>query len=467
MDNNVVPSVKMTDTRVVRSSTTTTFLIAFRQSLLNTLFRPVNTGGYMFAKSIITRSASVAVLVAAVVLFVSTLPTHAAGLTTIHSFTSQEAGDTQSRLVAGTDGNLYGTAPTAGGNGIAFKVTPAGALTILHVFTGAEGANPVAGLTRGTDGNFYGVTFNGGAGGLGTVFRMTPTGTVTLLSSLTGATGFMSVAPLVQGSDGNFYGSTQFGGGDAFVGSVFRITPTGAMTVIHSFTGSDGGVPQAELVQGSDGNFYGTTTYGGDFGGGTAFSISSSGAYSVIHSFGGEEGSTPLGGLAAGGDGFLYGTTSAYGNGGWGSVYRMGPTGAGFTVLYTFDGSVGATPHGTLVNAGSGKLYGTTSDGGNGGSVFQITTSGSFSVVNGFNGGPDGGSPFAGLAKDANGNIYGTTSWGGGNGLGTVFQIPGESSGVGPPTTIRQCQNGGWATFTIPRQFRNQGDCTQYVNTGR
>src|ERR1035441_6066134 len=176
--------------------------------------------------------------------------------------------------------------------------------TNLHSFVGypTDGAEPTGGLVQGSDGNFYGTTYAGGTyGGYlggGTVFRISPSGSVTNLHSFVGppTDGIAPYAGLVQGSDGNFYGTTYEGGanggGTNVGGTVFRISPSGTYTNLHSFTGTngDGVFPYAPLVQGSDGNFYGTTDGGGTSGSGTVFRISPSGTYTNLHSFTGTNG---------------------------------------------------------------------------------------------------------------------------------------------------------------------------------
>ena len=176
-------------------------------------------------------------------------------------------------LAQGTDGNLYGTTQAGGAHqqGTVFKVTPAGTLTTLHSFCGqscADGAAPFAGLVLGNDGNFYGTTEAGGTNNEGTVFKMTPQGTLTTLHSFNIEDGSNPYAGLVQATDGNFYGTTQSGGAH-LLGTVFKMTPRGALTTLHSFNLTDGSSPEAPLIQGTDGNLY-STTYNGGSGGGDA-----------------------------------------------------------------------------------------------------------------------------------------------------------------------------------------------------
>jgi len=200
-------------------------------------------------------------------------------------------------LIQGSDGSFYGTTIVGGGAnvpcpwngedlgcGTIFKITPGEGLTTLHNFCSPsyclDGAFPYAGLVQGGDGNFYGTTL-GGDNAKGTVFRITPSGTLTSLhwfcsqKSPAGncLDGQNLYAGLVQGSDGNLYGTTANGGAYGN-GEVFGITPSGVLSVIHSFSGgADGGNPYTGLIQGSDGNFYGMTYSGGANGQGTVFKL--------------------------------------------------------------------------------------------------------------------------------------------------------------------------------------------------
>jgi uncharacterized repeat protein (TIGR03803 family) len=212
-----------------------------------------------------------------------------------------------------------------------FKISAAGALTPLYSFTGgADGGGP-AGLVQGSDGNLYGTTFLGGANYAGTVFKFNPAGTLTTLYGFTGgADGGNPSAGLVQGSDSDFYGTTLLGGTYSF-GTVFKISSAGALTNLYSFAGgADGASPYAGLVQGSDGNLYGTTLGGGTSSTncpgtcGTVFKISSAGALTNLYSFtGGADGASPYAGLVQGSDGNLYGTTYTGGANDDGTVFKM------------------------------------------------------------------------------------------------------------------------------------------------
>ena len=142
--------------------------------------------------------------------------------------------------------------------------------TNLVNFVAAKGAYPAAGLIQATDGNFYGTTYVGGLSGIpgyGTVFRISPDGTFSNLFSFNGTNGANPYSGLVQGTNGNFYGTTESGGTNGGYGTVFEITSAGALTPLVSFDGTNGANPEAGLVLGIDGNFYGTTSQGGTNGG--------------------------------------------------------------------------------------------------------------------------------------------------------------------------------------------------------
>jgi uncharacterized repeat protein (TIGR03803 family) len=354
-------------------------------------------------------------------------------------------------LILGGDGNLYGTTSNGGtsGSGTVFRITPAGVETVLHSFGGGavDGSNPNAALVLGSDGNFYGTTIYGGTNTSGTVFKITPAGIETVLYSFdcSNTAACNPNAALIQGSDGNFYGTTTNGGPSFHRGTVFKITPAGIETVLYSFacSNTDGCMPNAALIQGSDGNFYGTTSSGGPLGAGTVFKITPAGVETVLHLFPGgnyifeggstTDGVTPNAALILGSDGNFYGTTSNGGTGNSGSLFKIALTGTE-TVVYSFNtGPEGQHPVG-LIQGADGNFYGTTSDGGtsNLGTVFEITSTGVETVLHSFVGGDtDGSLPAAALIQGSDGNFYGTTSRGGTSNLGTVFKItPGGTETV-------------------------------------
>jgi uncharacterized repeat protein (TIGR03803 family) len=361
-------------------------------------------------------------------------------------------------LVQGSDGSLYGTTGgggTDGGYGTVFEISTNGALTSLFSFPGDnDGAYPYAGLVQGSDGYFYGTTSSGGTNDYGSVFRISSSGALTSLYSFTGGDdGWYPYGGLVQGSDGYFYGTTEYGGtyGSDFggYGTVFQISPNGTLTSLHSFAGGNEGVyPVAGLVQGSDGNLYGTTVYngvtsgyhGGPVGDGTVFTISTAGALTTLHSFTGDDGANPVAGLVQGSDGYFYGTTSAGGSygldvGGYGTVFKISTNGV-LTTLHSFTTNDGGNPVAGLVQGSDGYFYGTTLYSSysdwfgyyGGGTVFKISANGALTTLYSFTGGNDEGQPQGGLVQGSDGSLYGTTEgvnqWAGfAYGAGTVFQI--------------------------------------------
>jgi uncharacterized repeat protein (TIGR03803 family) len=315
-------------------------------------------------------------------------------------------------------------------------------------FDRTNGSSPESVLVQGPDGNFYGTTYFGGdltcnaPDGCGTVFKITSKGRLTTLLSFNGTDGANPEAGLVLGTDGNFYGTTEFGGdltckAPYGCGSVFKITPGGRLTTLHSFDGTDGSVPFAGLVQGTDGNFYGTTEEGGaydncKFGCGTVFKITSGGTLTTLHSFSGSptEGSSPTG-LVQANDGNLYGTTYDGGAMRDGTVFKIALAGK-LTTLHSFDGTDGAIPVAGLVQATNGNFYGTTYGNGDG-TVFEITHGGQLTTLYRFCAQArctDGAFPFTALIQTTDGNFYGTTEGAGITGgvcgtfgCGTMFKI--------------------------------------------
>lgn len=338
--------------------------------------------------------------------------------------------------------------------------SPAQTFTTLVNFDGTDGENPFyTSLVRGTDGNLYGTTPYGGANRAGTVFKMTPSGTLTMLYSFCAQSdctdGETPQTGLVLGTDGNFYGTTYAGGsGTACTGgcgTVFKITSGGTLTTLHSFDSTDGAFPfGGALIQATNGSFYGTTSSGGVVGG-TLFKITSGGTFTLLHSFEGPDGSEPVGGLIQATDGNLYGTTFRGGANGVGTVFKVTLAGT-LTTLYSFCTQSGCTdgenPLGGLVQASNGIFYGTTYDGGanNGGTVFNVTSGGTLTTLYNF-GSLDGFNPEAALIQATDGNFYGTTYLGGANDEGTVFKI----TSVGTLTTLDSfCSESGCADGETP-----------------
>ena len=371
--------------------------------------------------------------------------------TALADFNGTDGATPEGTVVQGIDGNFYGVAPEGGENyfgacvdgcGTVFKMSPSGTLTTLYTFCSetncADGQNPYA-LVEGSDGNFYGTTAGGGSNGKGTVFELNPpSGLLTQLYSFCSQTncadGEGPYAAMVEGTDGNLYGTTEYGGANG-KGTVFTITPSGTLTTLYSFCSAsgcaDGESPLAPLVGATDGNFYGMTDSGGSSGYGTVFEITPSGTLTTLYSFcsasGCADGADPYDGLVEGTDGNFYGMTYEGGANNYGTVFKMTSAGT-LTTLYSFCSasgcSDGANPYyGSLVEGTDGNFYGTTEDGGanNYGTAFKITPSGTLKTLYSFD--QTDGYYASGLIQAVSGAFYGTTADGGASGDGTVFSL--------------------------------------------
>jgi uncharacterized repeat protein (TIGR03803 family) len=258
---------------------------------------------------------------------------------------------------------------------------------------------------------------------------------------------------LIQATDGNFYGTT---GGAAFVnGTVFKITPGGAFSILLNFNNSVGANPMAGVIQGTDGNLYGTTVQSylsrsnNEFAGyGTIFKVALSGSLTTVYSFaGGADGAYPFTRLTQAGDGNLYGIAFG-GSGGWGTIFRITPGGS-YDVLHSFsytDGGYaiigGVYPHGGLVQGADGNLYATTTIGGPGlvygvaagGTILEITLGGALTTVYNIRG-IDGNTFHGDLIQGADRNFYGTISQSGAFNDGSVFRFAPPAAAVLPTIT--------------------------------
>ena len=339
-------------------------------------------------------------------------------LTTLHSFLGgDDAAFPNGPLIQGTDGAFYGTTYNYGpqGQGTVFRITPEGTITTVYGFSGgADGGHPYVGVVEGTDSNFYGSA-------RGNIFKLTPEGTLTTLHIFTNDVYNPGFIQLVQGSDGDFYGMTEVGSFGADV--VFKITSAGTVTTL----GSAGGTSAiGALIEGSDGNFYGTTTLAGTNGYGTVFRITPLGELTTLYDFGfgSPTGTQPEGSLVQGIDSNFYGTTFYGGKHNDGTVFRITSEGT-LTTLYSFaGGDDGDAPHGALIQAYDGNLYGVANGGvSNSGVLFQITTAGTLTTLYAFTGGTDGGGSAAPLVQGSDSNFYGMTQSGGTNGVGSIFKL--------------------------------------------
>ena len=356
-------------------------------------------------------------------------------LTTLYTFTGGADGAApKGTLVQGKDGNFYGT---TSGHSTVFKITPDGTLTTLHTFDGADGVGSFGTLALGPDGNFYGTTTLSSPGA-GTIFKITSAGIFTTLHTFNVLDGNGPWGGLVLGGDGNFYGTTTSGGeyvvGTATgigAGTVFKIAPDGTFTNLYVFNSSQyvanggaGADPIGTLAVGTDGNFYGTTAIGGASFAGTVFKITPGGTLTTLHSFNGKDGADPWGTLVLGDDGNFYGTTTAGGAFGQGTIFQITPTGT-LTTLHSFNGADGQGPIAGLVKGNAGNFYGAAQTGGAStlfGTLFEVTPGGTFTLLYSFSG-TDGSFPYSGLTLGGDGNFYGTTDGGGKNAVGTIFRL--------------------------------------------
>ena len=408
--------------------------------------------------------------------------------TNLHSFTNSATGGyfPLAGLAQGRDGNLYGTTSYGGSAhwGSVFRITSTGTFTSLYSFTGgSDGGIPAATLVAGDDGFLYGTTSGGGPtvqASLGSVFKISTNGVFSTLHSFAAGTdGAYPYGHLTQAGDGNFYGTTSQG--DPFLhpgyGTVFRITKAGVLTTLYSFTNEmDGSYLYSGLALGADGDLYGTASQGGTKGNGTIFKIATNGTFTPLHSFtGGNDGANPYAALIQGNDGNMYGTTVGGGANGWGGVFKLAPSGV-VSPLHPFTrGNDGAAPYGGLTLGSDGNLYGTADQGGavGVGVIFKITTSGSFTLLYTFTAQSDGQQPQGALVQIVGGNFWGVVQYNFGSvGGGCVFRL------TLPPPAVSVWQSIAaqgtvmkltWSTLpgaSYQLQYRSDLDTASWTNLG-
>lgn len=433
-----------------------------------------------------TTAARSARLVAILGLLVLALPARSAHAQftyeTVHEF-APGPGVVMGNLVQAIDGNLYGVASEGGAynRGTLFVMRRTadgwGPAVTVHDFRGTDGSRPLGGLIEGTPGVLYGTTSAGGSRGGGTVFRITVAGGFQVLASFEPVVhGHNSIAELTRGPDGSYYGTLELGGRYGY-GAVFRMSPTGVLSILHAFAGADGASPRAALAFGLDGRLYSTTTFGGPFNAGTIFRVSTTGAFTMLHPDGGyrpisrmtagSDGAFywttlfrngPTGpipskimkwtatrgvetvysfaqgvannGLVRGPDGLLYGATSS-----WFGVYRFKPDASEVEWLVTPNPTpmtdIGETVRAPLAVASDATLIGATFDGGlgNRGAVWSISPAGVIRALHNFR--TEGGYHPTGSLASESGVLFGTTYSGGPWGFGTVFaRHPGSTMEV-------------------------------------
>ena len=349
----------------------------------------------------------------------------------LHTFTDGLDGAyPYSPPIEAQNGSWWGVAEYGGkyGYGCVYAIINGTFNTVFSFDYSTTGGYPLGSLIQGADGNFYGTTYEGGVNGYGTVFRLTPQLKFTVLASFDSTTmGGYLYASVIQGTDGNLYG-TAYQGGPNNYGTVYQIIlSTGVFHRLKAFNYTNGANPTGALVQGSDGKFYGTASYGGN-GYGTVFQITSTGAFNTIHKFNYTKGADPYTGLAEGPDRNFYGDTYEGGTGDYGVVFKITPGGT-FTVLANFDDTTtGGYPYlGRLWVDGGGNLYGTCSYGGVNsgyGTVFWCSPTGKLTPLTSFGGGNGGGYPYGGVTLGYDGYFYGTTYYANDtSGYGILYRV--------------------------------------------
>lgn len=281
-----------------------------------------------------------------------------------------------------------------------------------------------------TNGKLYGMTSQGGAG-FGTIFSLDPAANAQVqLFSFSHTNGALPTGSLIQATDGKLYGLTLNGGnGSSDMGTIFSFDPaTDIFVKLADFTGANGANPYGSLVQASNGKLYGMTLQGGSNGLGTIFSFNPA-TNNIDHlvDFIDANGASPFGDLIEAGNGKLYGMTVQGGNEGSGIIFSFDPSTNSLEKLYDFFNISNAFPHGSLVKASNGKLYGMTTNGSAAnnfaGTIFSFDPSTNVQMQLFDFTGDNGSNPFGNLVEAANGKLYGMTSQGGGNNLGTIFSF--------------------------------------------
>jgi uncharacterized repeat protein (TIGR03803 family) len=246
--------------------------------------------------------------------------------TLLHAFAgSRDGANPYSGVVLDKNGNIYGTTLSGGAdnNGTVYRIAPDGSMKVLHTFTGGDdGDSSYGGLIAGKNGDLYGTAIGGGAHGFGVVFEITPNGAYKVLYAFgSGNDGQYPEGGLVADKSGNFYGTTR--GGGLGNGTVFKLAADGNETVLYALNGtSDGSEPYAGVARDKAGNLYGTAVAGGQ-GYGTAFKVAPDGTFTLLHTFTSvNDGEYPEAVIIDGKE-KLYGVAYAGGAKIWGTVFEL------------------------------------------------------------------------------------------------------------------------------------------------
>jgi uncharacterized repeat protein (TIGR03803 family) len=229
---------------------------------------------------------------------------------------------------------------------------------------------------------------------------------------------------LVQGRDGNLYGTTGEGG-SSDAGTVFGFDPVAEREVIvANFNNIDGDDPWSGVTLATDGYFYGTTFSGGqykDFG--VLFKVVPGGSLSVLYNFDADssDNANPVSPPIEASDGNLYGSTTNYYA--TSTIYKLTPAGTVSTITYLPYEPIEFP----LLQGSDGNLYGVANGGlYNCGAIIKLALSGSVLHTYSFPCSPGGNGPAGPLIEASDGNYYGVTDKGGkgsGGGYGTIFKM--------------------------------------------
>ncbi|MEO6327951.1 MAG: choice-of-anchor tandem repeat GloVer-containing protein [Ginsengibacter sp.] len=350
--------------------------------------------------------------------------------TTLKDFDIANGSSPSETLIQASNGKLYGTTPYGGnkGAGVIFSYDPSSSIfTKLRDFEIANGDYP-NGLMQASNGKLYGMTYRGGTSGYGVIYSYDPSSSnyTKLREIASNESGSKVSASLLQASDKKLYGTTRFGGTSGG-GVIFSYDPSSSTyTKLKDFNGANGKAPTGSLLQAGNGKLYGMTPNGGSLGYGVIFSYDpSSSTYTKLKNFDGTSGASPYGSLMQARNEKLYGMTAKGGSNDYGVLFSYDLSSSTYIKLMDFNNVNGSNPYGSLIQATDGKLYGITINGGSSGDgiIFSFDPSSStYAELFDFDY-PDGSNSYGNLLQASDGKLYGITYYGGNNGSGVIFSF--------------------------------------------